>query len=140
MQGGNYPPFPIPVSHAHPLSPIVMADGLRNFVVSSILGFTVMIVLNPFFPVGGPILGGIVSGYFGEPGIWNGMKGGIVSAVLASLLVSVLLIAGGAAFLGVLGALIGAGIGMVVLVILLYFSILGIVGGAIGGALKERFG
>ncbi|KUG18879.1 hypothetical protein ASZ90_011399 [hydrocarbon metagenome] len=97
-----------------------------------------MVILNPVLPVLGPLLGGFISGVLGRGGIWNGMLGGLVCALSAVLVISIIVIAGGTVVLGPLGLLLGAGVAALLLALVLYLGFFGMIGGAIGGAVKAH--
>jgi len=113
----------------------VAEDG-GSYWVSTLVGLIFMLVVSPFFPVGGPIVGGIIGGYLGPPGAVRGALGGLMGGLIVAAIFSIIAVIGGTAFLGPIGTLIGLGIAVLLFALALYFGFFGALGGAIGGALK----
>ena len=105
----------------------------KTFWRGAFVGWLLILILSPFLPVLGPLIGGFVAGIMARGGFWNGAKAGAVAGMFGALVVSIALILGGTLLLGGLGFLASLGIGILLLAASLYTAILGFLGGGIGG-------
>ena len=95
-----------------------MAEDGGSYWVSTLVGLIFMLVVSPFFPVGGPIVGGIIGGYLGPPGAVRGALGGLMGGLIVAAIFSIIAVIGGTAFLGPIGTLIGLGVAALLFVLL----------------------
>jgi hypothetical protein len=108
-----------------------------RFWLGVITGWALMLILSPFLPVLGPLVGGFVAGLLAKKGFWNGGKAGFIAGLFGAIVVAVILLIGGTFLLGFLGFLATLGIGVVLILAGLYYAILGLIGGAAGGWLGK---
>ncbi len=113
-----------------------------GFIFAALIGFIVMMVLQPL-PILGPIIGGIVAGAFLHHGTGSGAVVGFIAGIFGALVLTILLLTIG--FLSgifgqipILGALVGGGLGIMTIAFSLYEGVLGAIGGAIGGVISEN--
>jgi hypothetical protein len=112
-----------------------MAD---NFWTGVIVGWLVGLILGFLLPVIGPLAGGFVAGWVAGGGIGNGAKAGLLAGLFGAIVISVLLLIGGAVLLGAFGFIAGLGTSLIIiLAAVIYQGLLSLVGGLIGGAIRR---
>jgi hypothetical protein len=100
------------------------------------LGFLTMIVLG-WIPIIGSFIAGLVAGLIARGGVGRGATARFLTGISGALIIAVMLMVLGTAFLGGLGFLVGFGLSIVVILLSLVGAILALMGGAISGAIRR---
>jgi hypothetical protein len=115
-----------------------MADfGGGNFWTGVLAGWILMIIIDLFVPVLGPLVGGFAAGYIARGGPWNAGIAGLLAGILGGIVVVILVLFGGTLLLGGVGFFTALFVGLLLMVVLfLVHGILAFIGGAIAGVVR----
>ena len=114
-----------------------MADRKKNFWMGAGIGGIIIIIIDLMVPFLGPLLGGFVAGFIAKGDVLNAGKGGLVAGILATIGISLVIIAGmmSPAIAGYIPAL-GTGY-LLFITLTLYLALFACLGGLIAGAVRR---
>jgi hypothetical protein len=114
-----------------------MDDTKKNFWMGVGIGGTVIIILDLLVPFLGPLLGGFIAGVIAKGGIMNAGKAGFVAGILATLVISLVILAGMMVPpIGEYLTLVSAGY-ILFIVLTFYLALFAFIGGVIAGAIRK---